>query len=305
MTTPAASLQPYKGLAWTDWALLVAVNLVWSLNIVFVKLSVDAVPPMTAAFLRQLIFGLLCLPFIRIVPGKMRIILSIAAISGGMFYMLTNFALANAENVAAVAIVGQLSAPFSVILSVIFLGERIGLPRIAGIAMAFVGVLLVGFDPRIIHEGFGLLLNGLAALVWAIGSILTRRVSDVPVRTLFAWIGLVGSITMALLSLIFEPGAMATVPDLAPDTFGAIAFSAIGSTLIGHGGFSWLVQRHPINVVIPYTLVSPLLAVVFSALAFGAPVTALAVFGGIVTLAGVTILTLRSAKKGLVVEESA
>lgn len=305
MTAAATSPQPYKGLVWTDWALLAAVNLVWSLNIIFVKLSVDVVAPMTAAFLRQLIFGLVCLPFIRIVPGKMRLILSIAAISGGLFYVLTNFALVSATNVAAVSIVGQLSVPFSVILSVIFLGERIGLPRIAGIAMAFVGVVLIGFDPRIVHEAPALLLNATASFAWAVGSILTRQVKDVPVRTLFAWIGLVGSINMGLLSLIFEPGAMAGIPDLPPAILGAIAFSAIGSTLIGHGGFSWLVQRHPINVVIPYTLVSPILAVIFSAIVFGAPVTAVAVFGGTVTLAGVAIVTLRSAKKGLVVEESA
>src|SRR3546814_20623927 len=80
-----------------------------------------------------------------------------------------------------------------------------------------------------------------------------------------------------------------------PEAFGAVAFSAICSTLIGQGGMAWLLQRHPISTVIPLTLAAPAVSVVASALAFQTPVTGMMVLGGVVVLGGVSIVTILSA----------
>ncbi|MFZ2983374.1 MAG: DMT family transporter, partial [Sphingobium sp.] len=84
-----------------------------------------------------------------------------------------------------------------------------------------------------------------------------------------------------------------------------IAFSAIGSTLIGHGGLSWLVQRHPIGAVMPYTLIAPLLSIIVSSVIFDTPITGMMMLGGVFVLIGVAILTIRTAKRGQIIEVSA
>jgi O-acetylserine/cysteine efflux transporter len=286
-----------------DWIVLTAMTLVWGLNIIFVKLSVDAIAPMTAAFLRQSMIALACLPFLRVVPGRMGAIAVLSLLLGVLFYLPMNFALAMTDNVSALAISSQLSVPFAVILSVLFLKERIGLPRIMGIVMAFSGVLLLGFDPAIVHEMPVIALASLSALVWAGGSLLTRRLPEVPVPVLFAWMGVIGSATLGTISTILEPAAMAGIGHLPWQAFGAVAFSALGSSLIGHGGLAWLVQRHPIALVMPYTLVAPVLSVIVAAVAFHTPITGLMLLGGVVVLAGVAIITLRSAQKGVMIED--
>src|SRR3546814_1107150 len=63
-----------------------------------------------------------------------------------------------------------------------------------------------------------------------------------------------GAAVLAPVVLIFEPGAMTGLFAIGPEAFGAVAFSAICSTLIGQGGMAWLLQRHPISTVIPLTL---------------------------------------------------
>lgn len=292
-----------SGFGTRDWTVLAAMTVVWGLNIVFVKLSVDAIAPMTAAFLRQSMIALACLPFLRVVPGRMVAIVVLSLVVGALFYLPMNFALAMTKNVSALSIATQLSVPFAVILSVLFLKERIGLPRIIGIVMAFAGVLLLGFDPRIVHELPAMGLAAASAFVWAAGSLLTRRLPEVPVPVLFAWFGVIGSATLGTISLIFEPAAMAGIGQLPWQAFGAVAFSALGSSLIGHGGLAWLVQRHPIALVMPYTLIAPVLSVIVAALVFGTPVTGLMIIGGLVVLAGVAIITLRSARKGVMIED--
>jgi O-acetylserine/cysteine efflux transporter len=83
-----------------------------------------------------------------------------------------------------------------------------------------------------------------------------------------------------------------TIPTVA---FAWIAFSALGSTLIGSGGMAWLLQRHPVSTVIPVTLGAPVVGVLASSLVFGNPLTPVMVLGGVIAMAGVAIVTMRTA----------
>jgi O-acetylserine/cysteine efflux transporter len=282
---------------------IVLINLMWGLNIIAAKMAVDIVSPLTAAFLRQLMVGLLCLPFLRVVPGRMKLVIGFALANGAFFLIPLNLALRIADNVAAIAISGQLNVPFAVILSVIFLGERIHFPRIVGLVMAFAGVAILGFDPAIVGEVPALLLNILSAFIFACGSLFARQLQGVPLATLYAWLGLTGTLAIGVLALLTEPAAMANIPYLPGAAWGWIAFSAVGSSLIGHGGLAWMIQRHPIGTVMPYVLIAPVVSVIVSAIMFDTPVTGMMLLGGVIVLMGVAIVTIRTAQRGTLVEE--
>jgi O-acetylserine/cysteine efflux transporter len=293
------------GFAADDLVAIVLINLMWGLNIVAVKLSVDLIAPFTAAFLRQAMVFVLCLPWLRIVPGRMRILLTLGAIAGATFFIPLNLALAEVENTGTVAIAGQLGAPFALILSILFLGDRIGIPRLAGILMTFLGVMLIAFDPAAADEPLGLVLTAISAVFWAISSLLQRKLAGVPVLVLYAWIGLCGSAILAPIAMLYEPHAMRDLTHIPPVALGAVLFSAVCSTLIGQGGMAWLLQRHPISAVIPYTLVAPVVSVIAASAFFGTPITGMMILGGIVVLAGVAIVTIRTARKSELPEEAA
>lgn len=278
-----------------DLAVALAINLVWGLNIIAIKLSVDLVPPYTAALLRQSLVLIVCLPWLRVVPGRMRELVVLSIVIGGVFFAIVNLSLVVTENVGALAIAGLLGAPFSLLLAIIFLKERIGVVRVAGMALAMGGCGLLVFDPSVAKEIPGLLLTALASLLWAVGSLLQRRLIGVSIPTMYAWVGLGGIIVLAPLALVFEAPVMTGAVAIPPEAFGWIAFSAIGSTLIGSGGMAWLLQRHPVTTVIPVTLGAPVIGVVASSLVFGNPLTPVMVLGGTIALAGVAIVTMRTA----------
>ena len=278
-----------------DLSVALAINLVWGLNIIAVKLSVNLVPPFTAALLRQSLVLIVCLPWLKIVPGRMRDLIALSMVIGGAFFALVNLSLVVTDNVGALAIAGQLGAPFSLILAIIFLGERIGIVRVAGMALAMGGCGLLVFDPSAAKEVPGLLLTVLASLLWATGSLLQRRLVGVSIPTMYAWVGLGGTIILAPLALFFEAPVMTGAVAIPTSAFGWIAFSALGSTLIGSGGMAWLLQRHPVTSVIPVTLGAPVIGVVASSIVFGNPLTPVMVLGGTIALAGVAIVTMRTA----------
>jgi O-acetylserine/cysteine efflux transporter len=286
------------GFTLRDFAVVIVMNMMWGLNIIAVKMAVTEISPLTAGFLRQALVLLVCGTWLRIVPGRMVALTALGILVGGLFYVAINLSLAVADNVGALAIAGQLGVPFSMILAIIVFKERIRLPRMAGIALSFAGVVLLVFDPAAAREVPGLALTALASFFWAVGSIIQRYLIGVPVLTIYAWIGLWGSIVMGLLAWQVEPQAMHAIPALPLGALGWVAFSAIGSTVIGQGSMSYLLQRHPISLVTPLTLAAPVISVFAASYYFGTPLTALMLTGGGIAMLGVAIVTIRTARVG-------
>ena len=276
-------------------ALVALVDIIWAVNIVAVKVSVDAVRPLTANLLRYVIVLALCLPWLRWLPGRMRLVLLTGLIAGALFMALGGLSYSVADNVSALAVAGQLGVPFSLLLAIVFYHERIRWVRMAGIALSFAGVLVMAFDPRIFEERLGLLLTAAASLCWAIGSLLFRRLRGVHVLTLQGWLAAVSIPVLGVGSLVFEPGQLAQLGPVPLNVWGWIGFSAIASSIIGHGGMAYLFQRYPVSVVAPLTLPTPLLSVIVGVAVFKTPVGVPLVMGGLLTLAGIAIITLRTA----------
>ncbi|MGB3723502.1 MAG: DMT family transporter [Pacificimonas sp.] len=278
-------------------AFILFIDLCWALNIIAVKLAVEAIDPLAAVTLRYGIALLVCLPFLRWVPGQMRRLVITGLIAGAAFMAFVNLSMAVTDNVAALAIAGQLGAPFSLILAVIFLKERIKWVRIAGVSLAFVGVAVMGFDPAILTEWFGVLLTVIASFIWAVGSLLFRMLKGVNVMNIHGWLALVSVPVLGIASLIFEPGALAGAGALPLNIWGWIAFSAIFSSLVGHAGMSWLLQRYEVSTIVPLTLPTPLISAGVAVVAFDTPVSASLIVGALVSFVGVAIITFRTAAK--------
>ncbi|MFZ4690333.1 MAG: DMT family transporter [Polymorphobacter sp.] len=277
-------------------ALILLIDLVWAFNIVAVKLAVEDARPLTAVALRYGIVLIACLPWLRWLPGRMGVVLITGFIAGALFMGLGGLSFALADNVSALAIAGQLGVPFSLLLAVVIFKERIRWPRITAVLLCFAGVVVMGFDPAIAHESIALWLTVAAALAWAIGNLLFRELKGVPVLTIHAWLALVSVPILVIASLVFEPGALAHVPQLHWSTWGWLTYSALGASLLGHGGMSWLFQRYPVSTVSPLTLPTPLLSVMIAVAVFGTPITPQMIAGGILTIIGVAIITLRTAQ---------
>ncbi len=278
-------------------ALILLIDLIWAFNIVPVKLAVEAAGPLTAVTLRYVIVLIACLPWLRWLPGRMGWVLVTGVIAGALFMGLGGLGFALADNVSALAIAGQLGVPFSLILAVIVYRERIRWPRITAVALCFAGVAVMGFDPAIAHESVALWLTVVASLCWAIGNLLFRKLAGVPVMTIHAWLAAVSVPILAGSAWIFEPQRLAAVDSLSWQVWACLAYSGLASSLLGHGGMTWLFQRYPVATVSPLTLPTPLMSVIIAVIVFGTPITIQMIIGGVLTLIGVAIITLRTARR--------
>ncbi|WP_244309675.1 EamA family transporter [Sphingobium fuliginis] len=103
--------------------LALLVNLTFALNVIAMKVVVDATAPLLSVALRMGVVFLLCAPAIRSLPGRTGWLALYGFLNGGLFLLLLNIALFMATNVGALAIAGQLSVPFSLLLGALLLGR--------------------------------------------------------------------------------------------------------------------------------------------------------------------------------------
>ena len=275
-------------------AFVLLVDVLWAVNFLAIKEAVTLMPPLLSVALRYGVVLLVCLPFLRVIPGRMAFLLATGVLTGAVQFGLGAYSFHVADNISALAIAGQAGVPLSLILAILIDGERIAWKRTLGILFAILGVLLLVFDPRIADERLGILLTFGASTCWAAGNLLFKRLTGVPVLAIYGWQALVSVPLLLLASFFLEPGGIAGLPSVPWQGFFWVGYSAVGSSLIGHAGISWLLQRYPVTAITPFTLPTPLLAVLAAVLVYGTPITPLMWVGGVLTIFGVTIIALRS-----------
>jgi O-acetylserine/cysteine efflux transporter len=273
--------------------LAVAVALVWGVNFVVIDAGLATFPPLLFAALR---FTLVVFPavfFIRRPRVPLRWILGVGTfMSAGQFGLL--FVAMNQGVTAGLAsLVLQLQALFTILLSMVFLGERPRRAQLAGAGIALGGLAVIAAGrTHGVPIGALLLCIG-AAFSWGIGNICNRKAQARDALALLVWSSLVPPIPLLVLSLAFEGSHRigAAFTGLHAGGVLALLYVVVVSTGFGFGTWTWLLRRHPASRVAPFTLLVPPVGLAAAWIARGERPTLVELVGAAIILAGVALLT--------------
>jgi O-acetylserine/cysteine efflux transporter len=284
-----------------DLAFALLINAVWGFQFVAAKVAVEAFPPIFVTGVRFLLVIALLFPFLRAPHGQWLRVLGITIFAGALHFALMFAGIKLADDISSVAIVTQMGVPFATLLAVFFLHEHIHWRRTAGIVGAFAGVAIMGFDPRVLGYIDAILLLMAAAFIMAVGQVLMRGLKGVGVFNLQAWIALVSAPSLLALSWLIEADQEISMAEASLVSWGAIAYSALGASVIGHGGIYYLLNRYPVSLVSPTMLLAPVFGVASGVLVMGDVLSPRMIVGGLLVLGGALVITLRQ-PTALVVE---
>lgn len=273
---------------------------IWGLHFVVMKFTIVemGVPPLFYAALRISCLALILLPFLKWHAGQMK-----AVLIGGLGFGALNYAFMfpamQLTTASAAAVTIELYMPFSILLSVLILGERIGWWRSLGAGLAFLGVVLIGLGTpsEAAGQGFalGIGLMACGAMAEAVGAISVKSVKSISPVQLLAWFGVVGSVILWPLSWVLEDNQMSA---FAPDTrvnFGlALIYSVLLVSLVAHGSYYWLLQRLPIHTVAPSGLMTTVIGVAAGVLILKETPTPILLLGALITLSGIATILYRN-----------
>jgi O-acetylserine/cysteine efflux transporter len=262
-------------------------------NWVASKIAVDTLPPFLTVAMRFAILSVVLLPFARVFKGQMLNVFLVAVTLGVMQFGFMFQSLSMSEDVSTMAITNQLYVPFSTILGVIFLGERIGWVRSIAIAIAFSGVVVMGFDPGAFRQLDAMMFVTLSAMSLSISSLFMRKLSGITVFQLQFWISFLAAPQMLALSLIFELDRWAAVPDASAIAWYGFVYTIFVGTLF-HAGWYYLLRRYPVSTVAPLMLLLPVFGIGSGIAVYGDVLSSQIALGGALTLAGVAIIVFRT-----------
>jgi O-acetylserine/cysteine efflux transporter len=191
----------------------------------------------------------------------------------------------------------QSYVPMAALLAWWWLGERFGWRTGVAIAVSFGGVLVLGFDPLVLREPASLLLMLVSAVFLATGTVLMRRLRGLDMFSQQGWTAVIALLPLLALSAWLEPHGFDALRHATWIGWGGAAYSAIGSSLLGHGLYYVLVQRHPVAQVTPWLLLSPVMAVLLGVWVYGDRPGPQLWIGGAMVLGGVLLIALRALAK--------
>jgi O-acetylserine/cysteine efflux transporter len=275
---------------------LVVVALVWGVNFAVAKAGVTMMPPIAFVSLRFAAVAIVLLPFLRWPPPRWKDLLLLSVVLGVVHFSLMFSGLVGLDiSTASIAI--QLQVPFAALLAAYFFGDKLGWRRLTGMAIAFAGVVLIAGEPRLGGNLVPLLLVVAAACVWAFANIQIKKLGDdVGVWPLNGWISLMAVPQTALLSALTERDQFAAIIAGGWQLAAWIAYQALLVTVFGYGVWYSCMRRYSVNQVMPFTLLVPLFGVLSGVVFFDERLTWPMLIGGMGTILGVAIITIRRPK---------
>lgn len=281
-----------------DLLLVVLVCSAWGFNFVAGAKGMEGFPPLFFMTLRFTGVLALTLLFLRLPPPEQWLRLAAVTLCmGSLHFTLLFWALGRSEDVTSIAVLQIMYIPIAVLLALVVLGERAGWRTLAATATAFAGVMVISFDPLVLRQLDALVLILLSAFFQALASVFMRGLHGISPMNFQAWTAVFSLPVMALGSALFERDQWATALAADPLHWGALAYTVVVASLLGHGLFFVLVQRHPLPRLMPYMLLMTPLAALFGVLAWGDRPGPRLVVGGAIVLLSILFITLRGRRR--------
>jgi O-acetylserine/cysteine efflux transporter len=270
---------------------MLATVLVWGLNHIAVKLGVADLPPLLFASVRLLIVAAVLLPFSSMPRGAWSALIWISVWFGTTSLGLSSISLVGI-GAATSAIVVNLGAPFTILTGRIAFGERFGVWRWTGVAISFCGIALLAGEPTNISPAY-FIAAVVSIACWAVANVRIKALTQLSAVTVNGWVSAFAAVQLAGVSWLIEDNQFAAVTSAGAEAYGGLLFAALGSSVIGHTLWNWMLQRHPIATIAPFNLLVPVVGFIAALVFLAEPLTWQKGAGGALALAGVAVIQAR------------
>ena len=253
----------------------------------------DSVPPILMASLRMGLVLIILIPFWKFkIPEKKYLpyLISFSISMGVMVYVFMTLALYYSDIISPVIVGSQLAIPFSILASAFILNENISQKKWLLIFSAFMGILIIFFDPKLVDNFLGLFFASLMALSFALSQVFSRQLRDLDISLTNAFTGLFGFIVLLIISFFIEGDTISTIKSISLNSWILISYQAIVVSLGAHLMMFYLYKFYTIGQIFPSYSLFPIFGIALSFLIFGEVPTILFILGGIIVITSVFFL---------------
>jgi drug/metabolite transporter (DMT)-like permease len=285
------------------WLLLCCI---WGSTWLFIKLGLEDLPPLTFAGIRFVIASIILLSLIAVrrvpLPRKGRDVM-LLAVTGILSFSLNYGLVFWGEQYISSGLAALLQSTlpaFGLIIAHYYLpGERMTLPRIAGVMMGVIGVGVIFSNqlrvagPKALWGGAALVLSAFCA---AYANVLVKAYGKKLEPSVLA----AGQMVFGLVPLLVVGISLEGNPlkfHWTPMAFMALMYLAVVGSVIAFLLYYWLVHHMDVTNTMLIALVTPVVAVSLGMLVLHEQMNWRTIAGGMLIISGIGLIVLRRTRK--------
>lgn len=291
---------------------LIIAHLIWGINFIVAKVTLQEFPPMSLALLRFAFASILLAPFFLIetsqssfIGKKVKIdkkdLPKLIAIGVLIITLNITFFFEGIKRTTAIdaSALTMIIPSLSVLFGWWFLKEKIYLINLLGILLGLIGaVIIIGIPQVIAGDSSSTMLTGnifiiLASICWVLGSTISKKIlQKYPSLTVTAIAFLIGTITMILPAVIEysqNPGWFSQVTILG---ILGLMFMVLLSSISAYFLFEWGLSKTSVTVANMFHYIEPFIAATLAVLILGEKISDLFLIGALCIAAGAFLGTL-------------
>ena len=253
----------------------------------------NSVPPILMASLRMGLVFIILIPFWKFKMPEKKYLKSLIAFSismGVLVYVFMNLSLYHSSIISPIILGSQLAIPFGILASAIMLDENISLKKWFLIFSAFIGILIIFFDPKLANNSLGLFFASLMALSFGLSQVYSRELRNLDISLLNAFVGWIGFVILFIISYLIEGNIILNIRSINSNSWLLISYQAIVVSLGAHLLMFYLYKFYTVGKIFPFYSLFPIFGIILSFLVFGEVPTLLFILGGIIVITSVFFL---------------
>jgi drug/metabolite transporter (DMT)-like permease len=306
---PPEKTSPVRRASLVAWVCLFIVWVVWGSTYLAIKVGVETMPPLLMAAARNLVAGVIMFP--AAMGARRRAIRAgqpvgrwprraewIGCAIVGVLLLVANGAVGIGEKTVPSGLAALLVATVPLWLlgfDAVLNHARLGLAPVAGLALGLVGVGFLsglGGDSGQI-SALGVVIILAAAAMWALGTIMTRRVTIPSSPALASGMQLLcGGLALLVLAAAGGEFGSLHLAEVSLRSWLALAYLIVFGSIIAFSAYGIAVRSLPTATVATYAYVNPVIAVLLGTLILNERLTP-AMFGGGALIVGAVVLVVR------------
>ena len=291
--TPALKTRLFPG----DLLLTLAVVAVWGYTFVPIKVALAEAPPFALAALRFFFAAVPLVFFIRRPTMPWQTVIAYGCAIGVFQFGLLFLGIKLGMPAGLSSLVIQMHVFFTIVLAVMFAGDRLQRHNLAGAAIAGIGIVILAAHK--LAQGasgtfIGFLLVICAAFAWAVGNIIAKRgagTHGADMVALVVWSSLVPPLPLAALSFALEGGTAVgqAIASMSLKAWACVFVMSYGGTVFGYASWNGLLHRYPTMLILPFSLLIPVTGLASGALFLGESLAPLQAVGAVLVFAGLAV----------------
>ncbi|AZL15645.1 DMT family transporter [Rickettsiales endosymbiont of Stachyamoeba lipophora] len=264
------------------------------ISYVIVLYGLDYFQPLTLIALRLTMIAAILVPFnlrVKTFPWKKVFIFGFINALG--FQSLTVMAMYFGLDIATSVIAQQMHIPFSCIIGVLLLSEKLSNKTIIGLIIAFTGLVIMVGNPKLASNYGPVAMAIVSAFLYTISNFISKSIRNFNALSVIGYGALFALPFQYLLAYFVEGFNFKYVMNAPLSAWMSVFFLAVGVSIVSLSIWIEMLKKYPVQLVTPFSLLGPITGIICSMIILGEDINNYILIGTILTIAGISLIIIK------------